>query len=155
MSQPVKAVVSRRFTTSAESIFAAWLDPEWIGRWMVGPEVRDERIVRLSVEPRVGGKFSFVVNRKGMEIDQVGEYLEVDRPHLLVFTWGIRDSRPATSRVVVEISPLDNGCELTLTHVMDSNWTAFADKAAGVWHTRLGVLDRALTETKTLTLNPT
>ena len=80
MNQPVKAVVSHRFAVPAERVFEAWLDPVSISRWMFGPGVRDEKIVRLTVEPRVGGKFSFVVNRQNVEIDHVGAYLELDRP---------------------------------------------------------------------------
>jgi uncharacterized protein YndB with AHSA1/START domain len=144
MNQPVKAVVSHRFAVPAERVFDAWLDPVWIGRWMFGPGVRDEKIVRLSVEPRVGGKFSFVVNRQNVEIDHVGEYLELDRPRLLVFTWATRDSLPNTSRVIVEILPCDGGCELTLTHVMSADWAAFVDKAAGSWGKMLEALAGAL-----------
>ena len=144
MNQPVQAVVSHRFAVPAERVFDAWLDPEWIGRWMYGPAVRDERIVRLGLEPRVGGKFSFVVDRQGAEVDHVGEYLAIDRPHLLVFTWATRDTLPATSRVILEIAPRDGGCDLTLTHVMGSEWAAFVDKAAGSWRKMLGALDSAL-----------
>lgn len=154
MNQPVKAVVSHRFAVPAGRVFDAWLDPNWIGRWMFGPGVRDEKIVRLSVEPRVGGKFSFVVNRQGVEIDHVGEYLELDRPRLLVFTWATRDSLPNTSRVIVEILPCDGGCELTLTHVMGADWAAFVDKAASSWRKMLEALAGALAETNLPTLHP-
>src|ERR1043166_6178068 len=112
MSMPVQAVVIHRFSVSAERVFDAWLDVALLGRWMFGPAVRDERIVQLSLEPKVGGKFSFVVNRQGTEVDHVGEYLVIDRPRLLVFTWATRDSLPNTSRVIVEITPLDQGCEV-------------------------------------------
>ena len=144
MKPPIQAVVFHRFAVPAERVFEAWLDPEWIGRWMYGPAVRDERIVRLSLEPRVGGKFSFVVDRQGTEVDHVGEYLEIDHPRLLVFTWATRDSLPDTSRVIVEIAPHGDGCELTLTHVMGADWAAFADRTAGSWRRMLGALDRAL-----------
>jgi uncharacterized protein YndB with AHSA1/START domain len=141
MSLPVRAVVIKQFNASAGRVFDAWLDPAWIGRWMFGPNVREEQIVRLGCEPRVGGKFSFVVNRGGKEIDHIGEYLEIDRPHCLVFTWATRDSLPDTSRVIVEIVSLDEStCELTLTHVMGPNWAAFVDKAAGSWRTMLDAL---------------
>jgi len=153
MNPPAKAVVSHRFSFPAERVFDAWLDPEWIGRWMYGPAVRDERVVRLGLEPRVGGKFSFVVNRQGVEVDHVGEFLEIDRPGLIVFTWGLRDARPATSRVIVEISPCPGGCELTLTHVMAADWAAFAGQAAGAWRLMLGALAGALAETDILTAN--
>ena len=154
MSKTVKAVVSQQFAASAERVFEAWLDPAWIGRWMFGPGIRDEQVVRLAVEPRVGGKFSFVVDRQGVEIDHVGEYLELDRPRLLVFTWGTRDSLPNTSRVVVELLPNDRGCELTLTHVMNADWATFVDKAAGSWRKMLEALAGTLPEAIPLTLNP-
>ena len=144
MSDPVKAVATKHFTASAERVFDAWLDPDWLGRWMFGPNVRDERIVRLGLEPRVGGKYSFVVNRAGTEVDHVGEYLELARPRRLVFTWGTRDSLPATSRVTVEITPLDGACELTLTHEMGPDWTAFAERAAAAWRKMLDVLAGAV-----------
>jgi uncharacterized protein YndB with AHSA1/START domain len=153
MSEPVKAVVSQQFAVPAERVFEAWLDAAWIGRWMFGPDGRDTRIVRLAVEPRVGGKFSFVVDRHGVELDHTGEYLELDRPDLLVFTWATRDSLPATSRVIVEILPRDGGCDLTLTHVMDAARADFTDQAAGSWRQMLRALAGALAETNSLTLN--
>jgi uncharacterized protein YndB with AHSA1/START domain len=137
MSEPVRAVVTKRFAATAERVFGAWLDPDWLGRWMFGPNVRDERIVRLGLEPRVGGKFSFIVERGGKPVDHVGEYLELDRPRRLVFTWATRDSLPETSRVIVEITPLDGECELTLTHEMAPAWAAFADQAADSWRKML------------------
>jgi uncharacterized protein YndB with AHSA1/START domain len=144
MSQPVHAIVLHRFAVSAEKVFDAWFDPISLGRWMFGPNVRDERVVRLSVDPRVGGKFSFVVNRGGQEIDHVGEYLELERPRLLVFTWATRDTLPQTSRVIVEITARDQGCDVKLTHVMGANWSAFVDKAAEGWSKMLDALERAL-----------
>jgi uncharacterized protein YndB with AHSA1/START domain len=144
MSQPVHAIVLHRFTLPAEHVFAAWFDPIWLGRWMFGPNVRDESVVRLSIDPRVGGKFSFVVNRGGKEIDHVGEYLEIERPRLLVFTWATRDSLAETSRVIVEIAARDQGCDVKPTHVMGAHWSAFIDKAAESWSRMLEALERAL-----------
>jgi uncharacterized protein YndB with AHSA1/START domain len=111
-------------------------------RWMFGPVIRDEEIVRLTVDPRVGGKFSFVVRRQGAEIDHVGEYLEIDRPTRLVFTWGTADNLPETTRVTIEIAPRDSGCELTLTHDMDRKWADYAARTEQGWRTMLEALAR-------------
>ena len=144
MSEPIKAFVTKRFPAGAERVFDAWLDPDWLGRWMFGPNVRDERIVRLAVDPRVGGKFSFVVDRAGTEIDHVGEYLALERPRLLVFTRATRESLRETSRVIVEITPLDDACELTVTPVMAPSCSAYAEKAASAWQKMVDVLAGAL-----------
>lgn len=145
MNAPIRAIVSHRFSASAERVYEAWLDPHWIGRWMFGPQVRNERIVRLAAEPRVGGRFSYVVDRGGLQVDHVGEYLELDRSQLIVFTWGIRNSRSDISRVVVEISErTDGGCDVTVNHIMGTAWAGYTSKVSSSWRLMLGALDRLL-----------
>jgi len=140
LPQPIQVHVTHQYHAAAEQVFAAWLDPALLGRWMFGPEVRDETIVRLAVDPRVGGPFSFVVLRQGQEIDHVGHYLEIAPPRRLAFTWGIKENLPETSRVVIEIGLLDDGCELTLTHEMDPKWSEFAPRVEQGWTTMLTAL---------------
>ncbi len=144
MNRPVKVTVTRKFPVTAERVYDAWLSPDWLGRWMYGPAVRDERVVRLGLEPRVGGRFSFLVNRGGKEVEHTGEYLELDHPLLLVFTWATRDTLPEGSRVIVEITPDGAGCELTLTQVLGADRTDFAIKAEGAWRQMFEALATAL-----------
>ncbi len=59
--RPAGVHVSRRFTAPPQRGFDAWLDPGLTGGWMFGPPVQDEAIVRLVVDAREGGWFSFVV----------------------------------------------------------------------------------------------
>src|SRR6185295_17212258 len=77
---PIEIRVTQQFTAAPERVFDAWLDAAWLSRWMIGPAVREEEIVHIELDPRVGGTFSFMVRRDGEEIDHVGEYLELDRP---------------------------------------------------------------------------
>jgi len=134
--------VIQRFTAAPERVYAAWLDPTLIGRWMFGPQLVEQEVVRISVDPRVGGAFSFVVRRQGQEIDHVGEYLELEPPRRLVFTWGIVGND--SSRVVVEIVPQDAGCELTLTHELHPDWADYAGRTEAGWTKMLAALDEAL-----------
>ena len=128
----IKARASRRFAAPAEQVFDAWLSRSMIGRWMFGPAVREEEIVRLSIDPRVGGAFSFVVERQGQEIDHLGKYLEIDRPRRLVFTWAVAGEKTG-SRVVIEIAPHDGGCELALTHELHPDWANLVGRAEAAW----------------------
>ena len=82
----IQVQVKRRFDASGERVFDAWLDPQMIGQWMFGPALRQETILRIAVDARVGGSFSFLVRREHQELDHVGQYLEIDRPRRLVFT---------------------------------------------------------------------
>lgn len=140
--------VNRRFEASAESVFDAWLDPELVGKWMFGPAIRDEQVVRTSIDPRVGGAFAFVVRRQGKEINHLGEYLTIERPHRLVFTWTTADSLPATSRVSVEIVSLENGCELTLIHEIQPEWLDYAVRIEESWAKMLDSLATVLNKGK-------
>jgi uncharacterized protein YndB with AHSA1/START domain len=148
MSTAANAIVrvTRRYRFAPERVFDAFLDTSLIGAWMFGPRVRSEEIVRLELEARVGGVFSFVVRRDGAEINHVGRYLEIDRPRRLAFTWGIEGESAEESRVMVEIAPVENGCELTLTHEMHPKWAEFTARAEEAWAKMLEALASALEE---------
>jgi uncharacterized protein YndB with AHSA1/START domain len=135
----------RRFRAPPERVFDAWLDPAMLGRWMFGPAVRDEAVVRLAVDGRVGGAFSFVVRRQGQEIDHVGTYLAIERPRRLAFTWGVAPA-PPESRVMVDIVPQDGGCALALTHQLQPDWAEAAQRIAASWDRMLDALAAALGE---------
>jgi uncharacterized protein YndB with AHSA1/START domain len=134
--------VTQRFTASAERVYAAWLDPGLIAWWMFGSQLMEQEVVRISVDPRVGGAFSFVVRRQGQEIDHVGEYLELVPPRRLVFTWGIVGSD--SSHVVVEIVPQGAGCELMLTHELHPDWADYAGRTEMGWTKMLAALNEVL-----------
>jgi uncharacterized protein YndB with AHSA1/START domain len=136
--------VNRRFNATSQTVFDAWLDPAMLSRWMFGPAVRDEEIVRLSLDPRPGGAFSFVVRRDGREIDHVGEYLEIERPSKLSFTWSTADALPDVSRVTIEIISFGDGCELTLTHEMHPDWLDYVSRTEAGWARMLDALATAL-----------
>ncbi len=144
-AEPVQVRVVKRFSASSERVFDAWLDPALIAQWMFGPKLREEEILRIAVNARVGDSFSFLVRRQDAEINHVGQYLEIERPRRLVFTWGIADSD--SSRVTIDIRPLEAGCELTLTHELHRDWADYADRTEVGWTTMVGVLAELLDAT--------
>ena len=144
---PVIARFSKRFDEPAERVFDAWLSRPMIGRWMFGPDVRAEEIVRLSIDPRVGGAFCFVVEREGEEVEHRGKYLEIARPSRLVFTWVVAGER-AGSRVLVDIASHGEACELTLTHELHPDWAPFIGRVEESWQHMLHVLAVTLKESR-------
>ncbi len=147
-TRPSKAItvrIKRHFDVSATRIFDAWLDPRLIGRWMFGPALRDEEVLHLETDPRVGGQFSFLVRRQGVEIDHVGTYLAIERPRALTFTWGIAGESAEESEVRIEIAPRGAGCELTLTHEMSPKWADYENRIEAGWTKMLGAMALAIT----------
>jgi len=126
---PVRATVTRRFRAPAEAVFDAWLNPELARQWFA-PGLGE--MTRVEIDARVGGTFWLVQRRGDEEAQHTGEYLEIDRPRRLVFTWRT-PPLPDRSRVIIDIVPTGDGCELTLVHEMDPQWADFVDRAAGAW----------------------
>ncbi len=144
--QDVTVQVTHRYSAAAERVFDAWLDPAVLDGWMFGASQRDEEVVRIEVDARVGGKFSFVVRRQGQEIDHSGEYLEIARPQRLAFTWGAAavGEAPDASRVTIDIEAIGDGCELTLTHEMHRDWAEYAERTRDGWGRILDALGAAI-----------
>ncbi len=146
MTAPVLVRVTKSFSAAPERIFDAWFDPRLIAQWMFGPRLRDEEIVHLEVDVRVGGRFSFLVKRQGMEIDHVGVYRAIARPRRIVFTWGIAGHSTDESVVEIDIVATATGCKLTLTHHMDPKWADYAERTQAGWTTMLNALGRFFDE---------
>ena len=98
--------------------------------------------IAAEVEPRPGGRFRFEV-MPGQFCE--GEYVELDRPHRLVFTWGWTEPSlglpPGSSRVEVALAESDGGTRLRLVHtglpgdlrlLHDDGWSRFLARLASV-----------------------
>ena len=130
-SEPqVQVRVARRFTASPTRVFDAWLDPTTAGKWLFATPSGE--MVRVEIDARVGGGFC-IVERRGEDAEHYGEYLEIDRPRRLVFTFPPEKGGRDVSRVSVEIAPASTGCELTLTHDMEPEWEEYAGRTREGW----------------------
>jgi uncharacterized protein YndB with AHSA1/START domain len=117
MSEPTTAsvTVTCRYEAAPERVFDAFLDVA-IARCFLYATATGEMIA-AQIDARVGGRYSFVERRPDMgEVGHVGEYLEIDRPRRLVFSFGVPRFDPGTTVVNVNIRPDGEGCVLTLTN---------------------------------------
>ncbi len=154
LEKPVFARVTRHFNVTPERVFDAWLAPQMVGRWMFGPAVRNEEVVRMTANAWVGGSFSFVVRRNGEEIDHIGYYVEIVRPRRLVFTWAVAPDRPDASHVYIDIASQGKECDLTLSHELHPNWADYVGPTEASWNLVLDSLAAALGERGTVALRP-
>ena len=110
----VSARLTRRLDAAPERVFDAWLDPKIASRWLFTSQASQANATEI--DARVGGKWRITDRRGGVDYVGLGEYLEIDRPRRLVFTFGMPQFSPAFNRVTVEIEPDGTGSILTLTH---------------------------------------
>ena len=103
----------RRFDAAPEQVFDAWTDPKLAAGWLfTGP---DSEAHSVSFDLEVGGRWEIVDRRGGVDYRAVGEYLQIDRPRRLAFTFGMPQFSDGFSKVIVEIAPDGAGSVMTLT----------------------------------------
>jgi uncharacterized protein YndB with AHSA1/START domain len=107
---PVQAgEVTREITVAAppETVFPYFTDPGRMVRWM-GTEA--------DLDARPGGTFKVLVAGR---FSAVGEYVEVDPPNRVVFTWGWEGEGgvdPGASTVEVTLTAAGEGTRVVLVH---------------------------------------
>jgi uncharacterized protein YndB with AHSA1/START domain len=131
--------ITRRFKASAERVFDAWLDAKTAGQWLFATPTG--QMIKVAIDARVGGRFS-IVRRDGEDVEHVGEYLEIDRPRRLVFTFGVPKFAKEMTKVTIEIRPDGTGSELTLIH--EQVLPDWAERTQEGWGMILASLERVL-----------
>jgi uncharacterized protein YndB with AHSA1/START domain len=119
LTQPAELslVVRRRIDASPERLFEAWTTPSLLLSWW-GPA--GVRCTRAEVDLRVGGRYRLGnALPDGREVFIVGEFLQVEPPTLLVYTWWLEadalDAAPA-ERVSVRFEARGSATEVVVVH---------------------------------------
>ena len=122
-----------RIAAPPEVVFPYFTDPARMVDWMG---------VGALLDPRPGGTFRVEANGRDVVL---GEYVELQPPHRVVFTWGFAGTQPlaaaGSTRVEVTLEPDGDGTRLTLLHhglpegVRDAHaegWTHYLARLAPV-----------------------
>jgi uncharacterized protein YndB with AHSA1/START domain len=99
--------VSLHIAAEPETVFLYFTDPERYVQWMGND---------ATLEPVPGGTYR-VGMRDGVQTQ--GEFVEIDPPHRLVFTWGWTHDLavgPGSTRVVVTLQRENGGTRVVLQH---------------------------------------
>jgi uncharacterized protein YndB with AHSA1/START domain len=127
MTVPLTATV--RIAAPPEVVFPYFTDPALVVKWIADAALLDAR---------PGGTFSLDVGGNPAR----GEYVEVDPPRRVVFTWGIEgrgDFPPGSSTVEVVLLAVGEETLVTLTH-RDLPTEDYRRSHLDGWSERLGVL---------------
>jgi len=124
--------MSRDFNASAERVFDAWLDPKYVGNWLFGTPDGKGKVSK--VDPRVGGQFEIGEMRGDEFANHVGTYHEIERPNRIVFSYYLEtENEELSSTVIVEISEMENGCAVHITHEMDDIYAEYEANTIEGW----------------------
>ena len=117
MTEAPVARVQRVMPAAPDVVFDEWLDSESLAEWMCP---RPSRCVAVTVEPRVGGTLRFDVDNLGTSVLITGQFLAIERPHLLRFTWTNSDWPDPTVVSVVNVAFAPAGDDETLLSIEHS-----------------------------------
>ena len=107
--------ITRTFPVSAERLFDCFTQPAHLLRWW-GPQGTTCPVAEIDLRP--GGAYHLeILSENGTLSVVTGEYLEIEAPRKLVFSWGWDDAPEERTRVTLRFSDQGNGqCELELLH---------------------------------------
>jgi uncharacterized protein YndB with AHSA1/START domain len=106
--------IRKLLSATPEEVFAAWTDPASMAKWMrPGGKTKDSRV---EMDVRVGGKYRVDMIGENEVYEHTGEYLVVDPPRKLSFTWISKGTGGERSVVTVTLHARGNKTELVLTH---------------------------------------
>lgn len=105
-------VLERLFDADAQTLYDAWTDPEIMAQWFfVGMDWSAE----VENELRVGGGYRLaMLMPTGERHTMHGDYLELDPPRRVVFSWSSHVVE--NSRVTIELETKGEQTLLRLTH---------------------------------------
>jgi uncharacterized protein YndB with AHSA1/START domain len=138
--------ITHTYQAAPERVFDAWLNPATARLFLFATPAGE--MIRAELDARVGGAFTFVDRRPDMgDVLHTGEYLEIERPRRLAFTFGVPQFNPDMTTVVLDFAPAPGGgCVLTLTQKnIPAEW---ADRSKEGWTKIIASLAGALSGQK-------
>lgn len=112
MTGPGVIEMRRSLPAPIAEVFRWWTDPELLQQWMSPMGTVDAEI-----DLRVGGALRIVMRGGGTVIEHLGQFVEIEPPRRLVFTWESPYTGGKPSLVSVELEPEgDRGTRLRLVH---------------------------------------
>jgi len=118
----------QRIEAPPPRVFAAWTSPEALKQWW-GPE--GITCPEAEIDLRVGGAHGIANLTPGGVVWIRGEFLEIDPPHRLVYSWSMGGERPFLERVTVRFVPVGAGTEVVVLHEHIADEASRDDHLAG------------------------
>lgn len=114
MTFPITLQVQQLVPAAPQEVFDAWTIPTELAKWWAPP---GGRCVGASVDLRLGGLYTITNELPGGIIVTIrGEYLTIEPPALLRFTWTTDKSQPATETVTVTFEADGHDTRVAVAH---------------------------------------
>ncbi len=108
--------MTRTFKASREAVFDAWTNAEAISQWLAPDPTMTITVDELDLKQ--GGRYQVQMQEQdGDTFIVTGEYVTINRPDQLVFSWQwIHGDDRAIMLVTLDFIEVDSGTEMRMTH---------------------------------------
>jgi uncharacterized protein YndB with AHSA1/START domain len=134
MSQSIVIQVRHLFSQLPAAVFDHWLAEHRAGRWLFAtPRGRMQNVQLQQLQDL---KFLVTEQLDNQCWVHTGQYHQVQRPQLLLFTFSTNHSVPASAEpdlVQLRFAPHPLGCELELSHQTSAHWAPFQQQLIEGW----------------------
>lgn len=103
--------MSRELRATPERLFEVWTGPDHIKRWFGGAETAVDLV---EVDLEIGGRYLIRMPGEGGPTEVRGQFLEIDPPHRLVYTWRMRGPQLETDETTVTVMFRSEGDKTTV-----------------------------------------
>ena len=132
--------INKTINGPAQKVCDQWLIPVFVGKWMFGVARGNEKIISLENKVRKGGRFLFKVTLNGKTIEYSGQYLQMDIPDRLEFSWVSSSYPDAESLINVQFQETAGKTRLKLTLRLDPRLRKYQDSIKSEWADRCTAL---------------
>ncbi len=138
--------VSQEFSRKPSEVYRAFLNPSLARQFLFATETGT--MVRAEINARIGGEFTFVDRRDGVDVLHMGHYVELDPGRCVAFDFNVPMFSDATATVTIEFLTVWQGCNVMLTcegvlpawgEATRDGWSAMLRKAATVLTEQAGL----------------
>jgi uncharacterized protein YndB with AHSA1/START domain len=116
VQEAISLSLEREYNTTTQALFNAWSNEAQLKTWFCPGTIY---VDQLEMDFRVGGGYRMVMkDPDGNDYHTLtGEYLEIDEPNKIVFTfqWVTKEASPVTL-VTLLFDETAGGCKMTLIH---------------------------------------
>jgi uncharacterized protein YndB with AHSA1/START domain len=119
-----KLRIIRRFAVSADTVFDALTNPPAMKIWW-----GDDAIIETDL--RVGGRWRITRQEDGVEYVAVGEFLAIEWPFRLIYTFGMPQFSPNSDTISFEIKADESGCVVTFEQSGEDTVTELSELPPG------------------------
>jgi uncharacterized protein YndB with AHSA1/START domain len=116
--------IERRFNVDPETVFDTLTDPDLMRIWW-GDDAE------FDIDLRVGGQWTIIRWEGDVKYLATGNYLQVERPSQLQYTFGMPQFSPNSDTITIQIEEDNGGSILTFEHSGDDIATELRELPQG------------------------